>query len=339
MPPNQLPPEFEAHQPAIEEALQSAFSLPKDSQLPLYLMMRYQLGWVDQTGDPSPHHVDRVLGAFCAEAASSLEASAVAVSGAAAIELLGESIQTHEDMQSGSQQRGGRDAVWWIWGPAQAINVGDGLHALARLSLFNTGSESLSGEEKLVAIAQLDDTALQYYEGQYLDLLLQERIDVTVQQYLRMARGKYGSLIGGAMTLGAIFARADENTMIHWRAAGEALGIASLMASDYMVFWGNQSNMARALNKSKLYPVVVALEEGSIAQRRELGGYYFKRVMEPSDLDGIRSVLETTGAKARTEEAIAASIEKGLLSLRDAGVGTNGIASWRSIAESVVMQR
>lgn len=339
MPLNQLPPAFEAHQSTIEEALQSAFSLPKDSQLPLYLMMRYQLGWVDQTGDPSPRQVDRVLGAFCAESASSLGAATAVGSGAAAIELLGESIQTHEDMQSGSQQHGGRDAVWWIWGPAQAINVGDGLHALARLSLFNTDSESLSGEDKLVAIAQLDDTALQYYEGQYLDLLLQERIDVTVQQYLRMARGKYGSLVGGAMTLGAIFARADTNTMMHWRAAGEALGIASLMASDYMVFWGDQNNMGRALNKSKLYPVVVALEEGTIAQRRQLGGYYFKRVMEPTDIDGIRAVLETTGAKARTEDAIAGSIEKALLSLQDAGVPTDGIASWKSIAESVVMQR
>ena len=111
------------------------------------------------------------------------------------------------------------------------------------------------------------------------------------------------------------------------------------MASDYMVFWGDQNNMGRALNKSKLYPVVVALEEGTIAQRRQLGGYYFKRVMEPTDIDGIRAVLETTGAKARTEDAIAGSIEKALLSLQDAGVPTDGIASWKSIAESVVMQR
>ena len=45
-------------------------------------------------------------------------------------------LQIHDDVQSGSPQRAGRDTVWWKWGPAQAINAGDGMYAMARVALF-----------------------------------------------------------------------------------------------------------------------------------------------------------------------------------------------------------
>ncbi len=330
--------------PIVEQALRASLDLPADRGLPLYRMMRYQLGWVDQMGEERPGEQPRVLGGLCLEAHDALSSSAIgdsplAIGGAApasaAVELFGESVRVHEDMQTATQQRAGQDAVWWVWGPAQAINVGDGLHAVARLTLFHA-QEALGIPATLAAVAALDAAALDYYEGQYLDLQLQERIDVTVQQYMRMARGKHGAIFGGAMALGAIAAGASDEMVGAWRDAGAAVGIGALIAGEARVLWGRGEDAGRALNKSKLYPVVVALAEGTLSQKRELGGYYFKRVMEPGDLDGIRNVLEAAGARTKTEQAMIDAKAQALDSLRAAGASPEAMERWASITDALV---
>ncbi len=298
------PDSLRAHQPLIEQALRTSLDLPNDPTLPLYRMMRYQLGWIDAAGEERHAETVRTLGALCLEAASSLGGDPEQCApSAAAIELLGESAAVHEEMQTATQQRAGQDAVWWVWGPAQAINAGDGLYALARLSILDT----LSGDAAVrlpATLTELDTAALEYYQGQYHDLQLQERVDVTEQQYMRMARGKYGALTGGALALGAVAAGADEATVLAFREAGIAMGVAALIASEERLFWGEGGEAGRALNKSKLYPVVAALQHGTLTQKRALGGYYFKRVMEPDDLAGIRAVLEDAGARRQTRTVL-----------------------------------
>ncbi len=329
------PDSLRAHQPLVEQALRASLDLPNDPTLPLYRMMRYQLGWVDAAGEERNAEIIRTLGALCLEAASSLGGDPQQCApSAAAIELLGESAAVHEDMQTATQQRAGQDAVWWVWGPAQAINAGDGLYALARLSILDT----LSGDDaaRLPAIlTELDTAALEYYQGQYHDLQLQERVDVTDQQYMRMARGKYGALIGGALALGAVAAGADEATVLAFREAGIEMGIASLIASEERVFWGEGAGTGRALNKSKLYPVVAALQHGTLAQKRALGGYYFKRVMEPDDLANIRAVLEDAGAREQTRIKLDESKRSAIVALEKTELTMIQIDGWGEIVNGL----
>ena len=72
-----------------------------------------------------------------------------------------------------------------------------------------------------------------------------------------------------------------------------------------------------------------------MAQKRELGAIYFKRVMEPSDIEGVRRVLDQTGAKeharARAGEEAAAAIEL----LEGAGLGADGMERWRTVAQTL----
>ncbi len=325
------PDSLRAHQPLIERALRAGLELPNDPALPLYRMMRYQLGWVDSAGEDRNTETFRLLGSLCLEASLSLGGDLEQCApSAAAIELLGESAAVHEEMQTATQQRAGQDAVWWVWGPAQAINVGDGLYALARLSVL----ETLSGDAvaRLPAtLSELDTAALEYYQGQYHDLQLQERVDVTEQQYMRMARGKYGALLGGAMALGAVSAGADEPTVGAFREAGIEMGVASLIASEERLFWGEGEETGRALNKSKLYPVVAALQDGTLSQKRALGGYYFKRVMEREDIAGIRAVLEEAGARERTRTARDRAARSAIVALEQTELTLVQLDGWGEI--------
>ena len=337
--PAELPQPLLERQEALEEALRAHVTEAVTSDLPLYRMMEYQLGWIERDGEaairsPRP----RLHGALCLEAAASVRSSGQGESAgaaAAAAELMFQSVQVHEDMESAEMQADDHPAVWWTWGPAQAINVGDGLHALARLAVFSMGDRGEPPERVLAAVATLDGAALRHYEGQYMELTFQERVDVTEAQYLEMALAKHGSLVGGAVALGARAAGAPDETAEAFAAFGERLGVAAQIAADTEAIWGAAPPAGMVLNKSKIYPVVHALEHASLAQKRELGGIYFKRVMEPSDLDGVRRILDETGAReharARAGEEAAAAIER----LEGAGLGGGAMERWRAIAHTL----
>ena len=331
-----LPQPLLERQDALERALRTHIGEAVTSELPLYRMMEYQLGWVDRDGEPSPTTPDtRLHGALCLEAAASVGHAGEGGSAgpaAAAAELMYQSVRVHEDMQTAEMRAEDHPAVWWIWGPAQAINVGDGLHALARLAIFGMQDRGESPERVLAAVATLDSAALKYYEGQYMELTFQERVDVTEAQYLTMAQAKHGALAGGAAALGARAAGAPDALADAFGAFGERLGVAAQIAEDVRVLWGTGQTVGRALNKSKLYPVVHAFEHASTSQKRKLGEIYFKRVMEPADLEGVRRVLDEVGARQSAEQQAQEHASEAIDLLKGAGVGGDALSRWRTIA-------
>ena len=206
------------HEAAIEAALRAAVETRTD---PIYRMMEYQLGWVDDQGmalsltagaEPRRAVPRRVRGAR--------RGPAHAMPAAAAVELLHEFTRVHEDIQSGAPEQGNRPSGWWIWGPAQAINVGDALHMVARLTLLH--AEGADPERVLDSAMVMDSAALDLFEGQQQDLSMQLQPAATRQAYLDMAARQTGALLGCAAQLGALAAGADRAAQDACREAGEA---------------------------------------------------------------------------------------------------------------------
>ena len=299
-----LPSFFIEHQPRVEAALREALTLPSAKDLPLYQMMRYQLGWENRDGSETDSAIPfRELGTICLEAALLGKSPERAKMAAASIELFSHAVAVHEDMEHADPHSEERPSVWWIWGPAQAINVGDGLHALARLAVLELGNYGLQPSETLKLMQIFDSTALHFYEGQYMELTYQERIDVTELQYVRFTEAKYGSRIGGAIALGAQASGCDEETVKILRIFGSRLGLAAQLLKDISEIWppSNNRNISFVLlNKNKLFPVVYAWEKASLPEKRSLGEVYFKRFLDPSDIDNIREFLDNIGAKEYT---------------------------------------
>ncbi len=332
----ELPPPLNDHQPAVERDLRAFVEESAASGISLYRMMQYQMGWMESDGTPSPTaSPPRLYGALCHEAAQAIGDARAVGPAATAAELFYNSVTVHEEMQVGEPHMETRPAVWWVWGPAQAINVGDGLHALARLGIFHLQSAGLAPEAILRTAGALDTTALRFYEGQFMDLTYQERLDVLETQYLKMAEAKHGSLVGGAMTIGAHAARASEATAEAFRRCGELLGVAAQIRQDEEAMWdesGPDGAAARVLNKSKLLPVVHALEKGTLAQKRALGEAYFKRVMGPEDVQNVRRVLDEVGAREYTRAKAETVMRQALDALGPAGLSAEATERWHAIA-------
>ncbi len=319
----------------------------------LYRMMSYHLGWGNKPGedgtDPVPRTTFRRHGVACLVAAlatSGTRNEAVSPA-AAALEMVASFVEIHDDIQGGHPTRNGRDAVWWVWGPAQAINAGDGLHALARLTMLDLQRHGISADSTFRAMQILDQASLAMCEGRFKDMEAQERIDLSVDKYVEMARAKSGSLMSGALQLGALIGSGgDVRTAGAFAAAGTELGVAMQAAEDVReLFAANGTSEGPGpasedvQNKKKLLPVVHALEKAGPSERRRLGDVYFKRVLQPPDVAEVRKLVEELGGRERTEQAVREHRQAAMRSLDGVELATGGLAAVEVFANALIDAR
>ena len=293
----------------------------------LYDLLRYHLGWVDERGHPAdggstPLHHCGVLTLAAADAVSGDHG--VAVPAASAVELAYNFVLVHNDVQAGRiDQADDRPSIWWVWGPSQAINAGDGLHALARATLMRLGDDGVAPDAVLQALRSLDEACLTLCEGQYMDLTYQDQLMVSESDYIDMVRRKTGALSGCSARIGGLASGADAETAGALHQWGEHLGMALQVRSDITDFWGARGDgftASNVLNKKKSLPLIHALQHASTAAKRELGGIYMKRVLEPGDSARIVAILDESGSKGYSEDRVS----KLTAAAADALAGTAG---------------
>jgi geranylgeranyl diphosphate synthase type I len=280
-----------------------------DKDFPLYLMMKYHLGWVEQDGSPSDT-VARPINDYFVGALSLIVNNVLggntkeAIPSALATVLVQNSSFIHQDIQDGTPERNSRPTLWWIWGPAQAINAGDGMHAMGRLALLNNSYESLPPQQSLKAISALDKACLDICEGQFLDLNYTERVDINLENYMQMIGNKNASLVKYSAVLGAISVGSDEDTIMNIAEYGFKLGLSMKIRNDILDLWQRDHKSGLSgdiLGKKKLLPIVYALQNAKGIDKHTLGDIYFKRSMENKDIELLLDVLDSIGAKQYTQ--------------------------------------
>ena len=293
--------EFEA---AIEAELRDMF---RSRDLALYDMMTYHMGWnAGDEGSPYAGAVNgRKYGVTCLTACEAIGGDvSTCLPAAAALELLQGFLEIHDDVQSGSPQRAGRDAVWWKWGPAQAINAGDAMYAMARIAMFRLGERGAGPDSTFRAVQILDETSLAVCEGRFHDLEARERIDLGIEEYLAMSSDKGAAMYAGAMKLGGHVGGADELLANVLAAFGSKIGLARQIRDDVDELWGRNEPSDEVLNKKKLLPLVYTVENADVSTKRRLGDIYFKRVLDPTDVDAIRGILDESGGRQFSEDMV-----------------------------------
>ena len=324
---------LEAYQQTVEEELRDVFSSHEGF---LYDLLRYQLGWTDQRGAPDdnrvPLHFPSMLAlvsceALCGDFRPSVPA-------AAGIELVHNFTLVHGDVQSSRVEAQERPSIWWLWGPAQAINAGDGLHALGRTTMMRLTQRGVPAERVLRAVESLDRACLALCEGQYLDLDFQDKLVVTVNAYYDMIARKTGSLVGCSAEIGALAAGVDEAASGRFRDAGSRLGMAWQLSRDIAELWGRRDGAmapASVLHKKKSLPLIYALDNASVAVKRELGTIYMKRVLQPEDASRVIEILEQAGARGFAEGKAAEKVEEAMAAIEGVGLPPERLEGLRNL--------
>jgi geranylgeranyl diphosphate synthase type I len=202
---------------------------------------------------------------------------AVSAGAGAAVELLHNFTLIHDDVIDADDARRGRPTVWRVWGVNDAMLLGDALHALSFRFLVQGGIPKVEG-----LVARLVDTAVELCRGQSEDCRFETCASVGLVEYVAMAMGKTGSLMGCACALGALCAEADSATVAALDRFGRQLGLAFQFVDDALGIWGDPavtgkpvgSDLAR---RKRSLPVVAALVSDTDAGR-ELAELYASEV-------------------------------------------------------------
>jgi geranylgeranyl diphosphate synthase, type I len=278
-------------------------------------MMRYHMGWETTDGIAANGTAGKMLRpTLCLLACEAVGgAPERAIAAAAAIELLHNFSLVHDDIEDRSDERHGRATVWRIWGDAQAINVGDGMFALAYKAMLELGAAGVEPKRVLKAIEAFDAATLRLCEGQNMDMAFETRLDVTLPEYFQMISGKTAALMGASTGLGALAGGADNEVVAAMTAFGEETGKAFQVFDDYLGIWGDPEKTGKPVHddirsRKKSYPVLHCMEHANGSDASQLRRMYSDDHLGESEIISIVEIIERTGsAQATLDEARSAA--------------------------------
>ncbi len=283
---------------------------------PLYDMMRYHLGWLDENLKPvDMYRGKRFRPLLCLLSYHALsKVYDKALPAAAAIELIHNFSLIHDDIEDRDEERRHKPTVWKLWGDSQAINAGDGMHVLANLAALRLREKNVTDSKIVDILGILNDTVMKLCEGQFLDISFEERTSVSTEEYLDMIYRKTGALIESAVLVGAILGTEDKRIISNFKKFGKDLGMAFQIRDDIIGTWGVPENTGKPtgsdiLNRKKTLPVIYTLERSSGKERHNLLRIYEKEELTKSDVDSVMKYMKNAGAY-KYATSIASDYEK-----------------------------
>mgnify|MGYP003673561058 CR=1 FL=1 len=211
----------------------------------------------------------------------------------------------HDDIMDDAPLRRGQKTVHKKWDLNTGILSGDAMLILAYQLFENYEPNTFQALAKLFS-----KTAIEVCEGQQYDIDFETRNDVTISEYLKMIEYKTAVLVGAAMKMGAIVAKAsveDQNAIYDF---GRYLGIAFQLQDDYLDAFGNPESFGKQvggdiLENKKTYLVLKTLELGSPnEQSRLLQIMSSNLVTNDEKVSSVKELFNNSGASEANQNAV-----------------------------------
>ena len=235
---------------------------------------------------------------FGSEAARAMDASL-------SVEVFHNFSLVHDDIMDEAPLRRGKATVHKKWDLNAGILSGDAMLILAYQLFENYDSSTFQALAKLFS-----KTALEVCEGQQYDIDFETRDDVTIDEYLKMIEYKTAVLVGAAMKMGAIVAKAskkDQNAIYDF---GRYLGIAFQLQDDYLDAFGNPETFGKQvggdiLENKKTYLYLKTMELGSPEIQSNLVSVINDNSIEAAQkVESVKSLFNNSGASEATQSAV-----------------------------------
>jgi geranylgeranyl diphosphate synthase type II len=231
--------------------------------------------------------------------------AALAMNAALSVEVFHNFSLVHDDIMDDAPLRRGKETVHEKWDLNTGVLSGDAMLILAYQLFENYDSITFQALAKLFS-----RTALEVCEGQQYDIDFETRDDVTIPEYLKMIEYKTAVLVGAAMKMGAIVARAsleDQNTIYDF---GRYLGIAFQLQDDYLDAFGNPVTFGKQvggdiLENKKTYLYLKTLELGSSIDKLSLVETVSSTSISDRDkVEFVKVLFNKSGASKATQQAV-----------------------------------
>jgi len=304
----QPPSLLDRYQAEIDAALKREFA---ERRLPIYDTLRYHMGWQDADGRPSSDGGGKALRpALCLLACEAVGGDrARALPAAVALEFVHNFSLIHDDIEDGDRYRRHRLALWAVWGEPTALAAGTVLLTMGDLAMRGLTERGVSADVAMEAGRALTEGYLRMMEGQYLDIEFEDRLDITVDDYLDMIGRKTGALIEVSLFLGALVGSPggpDRQLVDGLRSVGRDLGSVFQIRDDVLGVWGGPATGkpvgADIQRKKKSLPIVHALGSSKGAALERLHAVFSKDALTAGDVEAVLSVMDDLGTREYCRE-------------------------------------
>jgi len=326
---------------AVEKELRDILTNTDQQVAPLYQMMQYHMGWLDEGFAPADADGGkRLRPVLCLLACEAVCGDwSLALPAAAAIELTHNFSLLHDDIEDEGRTRRHRATAWTLWGVPQALNTGDTMWTIARLAVYRLLALGHQESRVLWVGKRLEETCLALCTGQYLDIHFESEISATRDQYMQMISGKTAALISASVAIGAHLGGGDTALVADYAAFGRALGLAFQIVDDILGIWGDPSVTGKSaasdiLTKKKTLPILFALEQDSIVEGQPLSALFAQSEISARDVPKAIALLERYGARRFAQERAAEYHDLALGHLAATGIRGPAQDTLRGLAES-----
>ncbi len=323
--------------PPLEAEMRAVLAGDEQATAAHYGMMQYHMGWVDASFGPSVLNAGKRLRPIlcllsCAEVGGKASS---ALPAAAAIEILHNFSLVHDDIEDGDEARRHRATVWKLWGVPLAINVGDGMFALAFAAIQRLSARGVTPTAVLAALDVFTRTCVALTEGQYLDMSFEQRRDVSEDEYLRMIAGKTAALVGASVAIGAYIGGAGPEQAQFLQRFGQEIGLAFQIQDDVLGIWGDPAVTGKAagndvLRKKKSLPMLHALNHPAVGA--EFGALLAGEV-DAGKLPAALALLDAADARTFAVASAETHYAMGMAALEQALGAETAASRLRAVAE------
>ena len=216
-----------------------------------------------------------------------------AISPALAIEVFHNFTLLHDDIMDNAPLRRGQQTVHEKWNNNVAILSGDTMLVQA-YQLMSAVDQSII-KQVLVVFSK---AAIEVCEGQQWDMDFETQSDVSIEDYLKMIEYKTAVLLGAALQIGGITARATIEEQNHLYAFGKNMGIAFQLKDDLLDAFGNPETFGKQVGgdimaNKKTYLYLKALELANEKQNADLTNYFSITDTCEAKVEAVKSIFMT----------------------------------------------
>jgi len=245
-----------------------------------------------------------------------------ALDAALAVEVFHNFSLVHDDIMDDAPLRRGKVTVHEKWDINTGILSGDAMLILAYQLFENYEDGTFRALAKLFS-----KTAIEVCEGQQYDIDFETRNDVTIPEYLKMIEYKTAVLVGAAMKMGALVAKASEKDAQGIYDFGRYLGLAFQLQDDYLDAYGDPETFGKQvggdiIENKKTYLYLKALENSSEVNKEKLIQLFSEQPEDATDkVILVKEIFNESNAPEAIKSAIEAYTSKAFQLLQTLNIG------------------
>lgn len=208
---------------------------------------------------------------------------------AAAVELLHTATLLHDDVVDESDFRRGKETSHVLWDNKSSILVGDYLLGKAFQLMVKTGS--------LQCLETLSNAAAIIAEGEVLQLVATNNINIKKSDYIRIIESKTAALFSSACEVGGIISNSPSEINKSLFSFGKNLGTSFQLIDDALDYSGSTENLGKNIGDDfydgKItLPIIISFEEADENEKYIWKDIFQKKIRNEKDLVIAKNLIE-----------------------------------------------